>query len=64
VIDIRAADRAELLEHTSYFAAFTLLLAMVVVVQTAARFRAWLQRVELRESAVAEGSPVVAITGE
>lgn len=44
VMDVWAADRVELQEHTVYFAAFGQLLMLVVVVRTAAAVKDWLRR--------------------
>ncbi|MCP3757043.1 hypothetical protein [Streptomyces sp. TBY4] len=43
-MDVWAADRGELQEHTVYFVVFTQLLATVLVIALAARVRQWLQR--------------------
>lgn len=43
-MDVWAADRAELQEHTVYFAAFSQLLLLIVVVSAADAARAWLHR--------------------
>jgi hypothetical protein len=45
-MDVWAADRAELLEHSSYFAAFAMMLTVVIVVVTAAKAKEWLRRPE------------------
>ena len=44
VMDVWAADRAELEEHTLYFAGFAQLLMVIVVLQTVASVRVWLRR--------------------
>lgn len=41
-MDVWAADRAELQEHTVYFAAFAQLLLVIVVISVADAVRAWL----------------------
>ena len=43
-LDVWAADRAELQEHTLYFAGFAQLLVVVVVLQAVGRVSAWLRR--------------------
>jgi Putative peptidoglycan binding domain len=43
-MDVWAADRAELVEHTTYFVLFAQLLATVFLVGIASRIRPWLQR--------------------
>lgn len=42
-MDVWAADRAELQEHTLYFAAFAQLLLLIIVVSVADAVRAWLR---------------------
>ncbi|MDP9375019.1 MAG: hypothetical protein M3Q65_21740 [Chloroflexota bacterium] len=43
VMDVWAADRAELQEHTLYFAGFAQLLMVLIVLETATRVARWLR---------------------